>query len=123
MTGLEFATPAALALLPAPLLLRGLLKTRRRRAAGGLPLPGSIRDQTSRTPRKLCPRPALLATRGGGLAWIGLVFALAGPRVADAVAALPASGRDIMLALDLSGSMTKTEISRSTARAAAGSNS
>ena len=60
-----------------------------------------------------------LATRGGAsldapralalawLTWLGVIVALAGPRVAAAMPALPASGRDIMLALDLSGSMTK----------------
>ncbi|WP_400766223.1 VWA domain-containing protein [Methylosinus sporium] len=105
MNGLELATPLALALLPAPLLLRAL---RGRAAGGGLPVPETIRH-----------RLGAGAASGGlrfswrvivsALAWIGIVLALAGPRVAGAVAALPATGRDIMLALDLSGSMTKTD--------------
>lgn len=105
MNGLELATPLALALLPAPLLLRLL---RVRAAGGGLPLPETIRH-------RLGAGAALGGLRlswraiASALAWIGLVIALAGPRVAGAVAALPATGRDIMLALDLSGSMTKTD--------------
>jgi Ca-activated chloride channel homolog len=107
MSGLEFATPAALALLPAPLLL--LAFSRRAPRATGLTLPDSIRDRLearaadSHVVRFAWPRIA------AALAWVGLVAGLAGPRVADAVAALPATGRDIMLALDLSGSMTKPD--------------
>lgn len=107
MTGVEFATPLAFALLPAPLLLlllRGQPATPR-----GLTLPQSIADRLQE-PRTMIAGARLswrLATTVA--AWIALIVALAGPRVADAVAALPASGRDIMLALDLSGSMTKRD--------------
>jgi Ca-activated chloride channel homolog len=41
------------------------------------------------------------------IAWLGIIIGLADPRVPDAVTALPISGRDIILAIDLSGSMAK----------------
>jgi Ca-activated chloride channel homolog len=41
--------------------------------------------------------------------WIALVVALAGPRVVMPAAALPASGREIMIAMDLSGSMERRD--------------
>ncbi len=40
---------------------------------------------------------------------IALVFGLAGPRAPDSTPALPAYGRDIILAVDLSGSMMKRD--------------
>lgn len=44
-----------------------------------------------------------------GAAWIALVVALAGPRIEVASDVIPASGRDIVLVLDLSGSMLKED--------------
>lgn len=41
--------------------------------------------------------------------WFLLVLALSGPRVVAPVTALPTSGRDLMLALDLSGSMVRDD--------------
>jgi len=41
--------------------------------------------------------------------WICLVTALAGPRSLEASPALPVSGRDLVLALDLSGSMVRED--------------
>ncbi|MEP2028255.1 MAG: VWA domain-containing protein [Paracoccaceae bacterium] len=41
--------------------------------------------------------------------WVLMVIALAGPRVVAPVTALPTSGRDLMLALDLSGSMVRDD--------------
>lgn len=103
MSGLEFAAPAALVLLPVPLLL-ALISPR---AAGGLLVPATIRERL----RAGGPSRGAHSWRrvAAWLAWVGLVVALAGPRLPGAVAALSASGRDIMLALDLSGSMTKQD--------------
>lgn len=108
MSGLEFAAPAALALLPAPLLLLAV-PSGAPTSAGGLALPGSIRDRLATRPSDSGGARLPWRFAAAIVAWIGLVLALAGPRIADAVAALPASGRDIMLALDLSGSMTKRD--------------
>lgn len=44
-----------------------------------------------------------------GLIWALMVVALAGPRIVAPVTALPTSGRDLMLALDLSGSMVRDD--------------
>lgn len=108
MSGLELASPLALALLPAPLLLRAF--GRRAPPSGGLLVPTTIRDSLGASVAGNALRRSWRMI-AAGLAWIGLVLALAGPRAIDAVAALPAAGRDIMLALDLSGSMTKTDFS------------
>lgn len=108
MTGLVFAAPLAFALLPAPLLLMAFAP-RADRESGGLMLPATIlerlRAQSGAAGAARFSWCAIVA----GLAWILLVVALAGPRLADAVAALPATGRDIMLTLDLSGSMLKQD--------------
>ena len=101
---MSFAAPFLLALLPVPLLLRRLL------------------------PPVAVPRPALwlpphlgAAARGAdaavgrpgqwlaALAWAALVVALAGPRIEAVSDIIPVSGRDIMLVLDLSGSMEKQD--------------
>jgi len=106
MSGLEFAMPIAFGLLPAPLLLAW---KRNPSTPLGLRLPQSIADRLQE-PRATIAGIRVSWRRGAAIfAWIALIVALAGPRVADAVAALPASGRDIILALDLSGSMTKRD--------------
>jgi Ca-activated chloride channel homolog len=106
MTGLEFATPAALALLPAPLLLAF---GQRPAAPRGLVLPRSIVDRLQEPRGNIAGARLSWRRVAAALAWVALILALAGPRVADRIAALPASGRDIMLTLDLSGSMTKRD--------------
>jgi Ca-activated chloride channel family protein len=104
LNGIEFETPLALALTPAPLLLLAVANPR---AAGGLIIPAAIRDRLrAKSQTSIFKSWRLVAA---WLAWAALALALAGPRIAGAVAALPASGRDIMLALDLSGSMTKQD--------------
>lgn len=107
MTGLEFAAPVAFALLPAPLLLA--FSKRMSSSAGGLTIPLSIRDRLQTHAAASASIPLSWRLVVTSVIWICIVVALAGPRIADAVAALPASGRDIMLALDLSGSMTKQD--------------
>jgi Ca-activated chloride channel homolog len=103
LNGIEFETPLALALTLAPLLF-AIAKPR---AVGGLIVPAAIRDSLQEKTRSAGFRTWRLVA--AWLAWAALSGALAGPRIAGAVAALPASGRDIMLALDLSGSMTKQD--------------
>lgn len=108
MTGFEFTTPLFLALLPAPLLLLAFWGTAPG-PGGAFTLPRSIRDRLQAQAAASIGGWFVWPLAAATIAWIGLVIALAGPRVADAVAALPASGRDIMFALDLSGSMTKQD--------------
>jgi Ca-activated chloride channel family protein len=101
----EFALPLAFALLPLPLAAI-VWRRDRAEAPGGLRIPQSVVERL-RGEAPALPRP------GGGrlnaalavIAWAALVVALAGPRSVAASPANPASGRDIVFALDLSGSM------------------
>lgn len=101
-----FALPFAFLLLPLPLLAMRLLPGREA-ATGALVLPESL------------ARALPSAAQGGVrvrarravplLLWLCLITALAGPQRLEAVAALPVSGRDLMLAIDLSGSMEQED--------------
>lgn len=98
----SLATPAALLLLPLPFLARRLLP------------PTVVAKAALRVPPTIAAR--LAGALAGGLAarvplllpallWVALVLALAGPQRLVDTGALPVSGRDIVLVLDLSGSM------------------
>lgn len=102
MTGWDFAAPLVLLLLPLPLLM-AFLPPARHSTTGGLLVPDSLLQQRGAASGTGGRRPAAGALLW--LAWAALALALAGPRLVAATPALPASGRDIMLALDLSGSM------------------
>lgn len=92
---IDLAAPLALLLAPLPLLARFLP-----RIGGGQ---GGLW-----TPVKL---PATSASQGHGLllAWLLLVVALAGPRWLSPTPALQVTGRDLAIALDLSGSMVRDD--------------
>ena len=102
----SFAAPYAFLLLPLPLLALLLLPPRRA-ASGALIVPAALAarltagsaDGVRVRARRLLP----------ALLWLALVLALAGPQRLEAVAALPTSGRDIVLSIDLSGSMEKDD--------------
>lgn len=102
---MSFALPLALLLLPLPLLVRLL----RPRGAGGqaLYLPPAIATGAGAAATRGLDRP------GGLLAalWLCLVLALAGPQRLVEIPDRTASGRDIVLALDLSGSMAIEDFS------------
>lgn len=102
--GLDLADPAALLLLPVGLVLWRVLPP--------LATPGAA----------LVLPPRLAARAGAGAAggrgsraglglaiWVLLVIALAGPRQLLPVPALQVSGRDMAIALDLSGSMVRED--------------
>jgi Ca-activated chloride channel family protein len=99
----DLAAPMALVLLPLPVIAAWLLP-RVSPSGGALRVPASIAaklmaesgSRVAATARSILP----------WLIWVGIVGALTDPRIALSVPALPASGRDIMLALDLSGSMS-----------------
>lgn len=105
---MSFALPLALLLLPLPLLLRILIPPARQTDTAlivpettanwfaGKSTPGSLRG-----PRMSAWLPAI--------AWCLLVVALAGPRQITPTPALPVTGRDLVLALDLSGSMVRED--------------
>jgi len=96
-----FATPLFFLLLPLPLLAMGLLPPVRAQGAA-LVVPGSILARFAGEGRG----PSALRRWGlPAMLWLALVVALAGPRVVVPAIAAPVSGREIVLALDLSGSM------------------
>jgi Ca-activated chloride channel family protein len=99
MTGLGFALPLAFLLLPLPLLVRLLPP----RGAGGqaLYLPPAIADAAGTAAARRLDRPGLLLAA----LWLCLIVAAAGPQRLVPVPDRTASGRDIVIALDLSGSM------------------
>lgn len=100
---MSLAWPWLLLLLPLPLLLRRLLP------------PMAVPRPALAVPAHLlhAARPADAARMRGpwlaALAWVALVLALAGPRIEVASGVIPASGRDIVLVIDLSGSMLKED--------------
>jgi Ca-activated chloride channel homolog len=98
----SLAAPLALLLLPAPLLFRRLLPPWRF-ATAALYVPPALAETVTAGERRSAA--ALVWRVGPALLWVLLVVALAGPRALTTTELAPASGRDVMLALDLSGSM------------------
>jgi Ca-activated chloride channel family protein len=103
----DIASPYALLLLPLPLLAARLLPPERVGSSGALRVPTSLVAQATRGDG--------IAARGRGRGllvwtlWVALVVALSGPRLVLSALALPASGREIMLVMDLSGSMERRD--------------
>lgn len=104
-----FAWPWMLLALPLPLLARWLLP-RRRSASAALRVPYGERID------KIAAAGAGHALRGRGpgllalCAWIALCFAAARPQELGPPIARPQVGRDLMLAVDLSGSMSEEDM-------------
>jgi Ca-activated chloride channel homolog len=103
----DLASPYALLLLALPLLAARLMPPERVGSSGALRVPASLVAQAARGDS--------VAARGRGRAllvwtlWTALVVALSGPRLVLPATALPASGREIMLVMDLSGSMERRD--------------
>jgi Ca-activated chloride channel family protein len=100
---LHFAWPWLLAVLPLPLLAWRMLPAAPTALGPSLRFPffDAVRANTGRpTGRRSMPRLAIAT-----LAWVLLVLAAARPQQVGETVRLPVSGRSIMLAVDLSGSM------------------
>ena len=103
----DLAPPLVLLLLPLPFLAARLLPAERMGSSGALRVPASLVADTARGDS--------VAARGRGRTiliwtlWAALVAALSGPRLVLPATALPASGREIMLVMDLSGSMERRD--------------
>ncbi len=106
---IEFEWPWALALLPVPFLLRALLPVAPERRTGALrvPLLGAFPLATDGGRGKRLRRVLMLGVLA--LAWGALTLAAARPSLLGTPTELPARGRDLMMAIDLSGSMAQRD--------------
>jgi len=100
---IEFAWLWALAALPLPFIAALLLPRTTTQSEPALKLPFAGALATAVTTRHAAPNRLrlILAT----LAWVLLVIAAARPQFIGEPLQLPVSGRDLMLAVDISGSM------------------
>lgn len=103
----DLASPWALLALPLPFLAARLIPPEEAGGSGALRVPDTLVAQA--------PAGADIAVRGRRRAlltwtlWVASIAALSGPRLVLPAVALPASGREIMLAMDLSGSMERRD--------------
>jgi len=103
---IDFAYPWAAILIPLPWLLRWLLPVQNRQS-GALALPSAFarafQPETEHVALRRANRFTPIAI------WLLVVLALVGPRQEQVLDVLPASGRDVLLSLDLSGSMERED--------------
>jgi Ca-activated chloride channel family protein len=107
LSAFDLAAPWALLALPLPLLAARLIPAEPEGGSGALLVPGTLVGD-ARAGVDLAARGRRRAFLTWTL-WIALVVALSGPRLVMPAAALPASGREIMIAMDLSGSMERRD--------------
>ena len=98
----------AFALLPVPLLVRFLIKPARvfEQAALRMPFIEDL-EQSMRQKKRIFSNRVLLYL--ALLAWVLLVVAASRPQWLGEFAQMPVSGRDLMVALDISGSMRERD--------------
>jgi len=108
---IELAWPWLLALLPLPLAVRWLWPAARESRSGALRVPffDAIAGLGGGRLARAGARRGLLAAMA--LAWVALVIAAARPQWAGEPQPLPAAGRDLLLTIDLSGSMGREDFS------------
>lgn len=106
---ITFLWPLAFLLLPVPFIVRFVLKPTDPGVSGALRVPffKSVFGGASSSsgPENRRPWKLILAS----LIWVLLVTALARPAFVGPEVPLPAEGRDVMLAIDLSGSMDEKD--------------
>lgn len=109
MIAVEFARLWALALLPLPLAAWMLMPAAPERRAMQVPagVMDLLRASADAEAATLLRPPARMVVLIIG--WMALVLALAGPRIAGEILVKP-TGRDLVLAIDLSASMAETDI-------------
>ncbi len=102
---IEWQWPWIFLLLPLPWLLRRLLPPLSRRPTAALRVPDLSDFRRVSVEAVQAGRAALWHGLWLGLVWLLLLSALAQPKWVGEPVSLPVSGRDLMLAVDLSGSM------------------
>lgn len=100
-TGFTLGWPWLLVLLPLPWLIRRLLPESPKRDMQALKVPWYREVVGARSAWMKRPWLALAAA----LAWVMLVLAAARPQWVGEIETLPVTGRDLLLAVDISGSM------------------
>ncbi|MEX2488658.1 MAG: VWA domain-containing protein [Pseudomonadales bacterium] len=112
---IEFAWPWAFAFMPLPILVYYLLPSANRHGAAlHVPFYGlvaSYESEVSAANTRSWIRRILMM-----LAWLALVLAAARPQWIGDPVELPATGRDLMLAVDISGSMGTEDMELNNAR-------
>lgn len=106
---LQFAWPLAFLLLPLPWIIRKLLPTANEGALGTVFMP-RVQTITEDQQRRGSSNHQRLALLSLGLLWILLVAALARPQWLGEAIEIPETGRSLMLALDVSGSMETPDL-------------
>ena len=102
---MEFLWPLAFLLLPLPLLVRWLVKPAEVSAAGALRVPFYQRLAGTARPGSRSGTTHWFRLSVASLIWLLLVTALARPVYVGPETPLPVEGRNVMMAIDLSGSM------------------
>lgn len=105
---LILAHPWLLALLPLPLLVRWLVPPRRESRQGlVVPFLGRLAEHSGQQPARgaVVSRSGWLRSLSLLICWLCVVFALARPQVIEAPETKEVPVRDLLLAVDLSGSM------------------
>lgn len=108
MFAIELANPLAFCLLPIPLIASVFL-TATPQSNAAIMLPDSIRDKLLTRKKETEGQLSSWRMIAAIIAWIGISVGFSGPRIPNSIAALPMSGRDLVLAIDLSGSMMKRD--------------
>ncbi|MCB1483437.1 MAG: VWA domain-containing protein [Hyphomicrobiaceae bacterium] len=109
---IEFAWPWAFAALPLPLLAWWLLPPyREQRASVQIPFFARVAEATGQTPRKgaVIVRRLPLQMIAAAVIWVLVVTALAQPQRVGKPITHDISARDMMLAIDISGSMDQSD--------------
>ncbi len=106
---IELLWPWALAALPLPWLVRAVMPPLvTREAALRVPDAGRYAIGLQVSHSEPARRPGLLFI--AWLAWICLLLALARPQYTGEIVSLPSTGRDLMVAVDISGSMNTEDM-------------
>ncbi|MBX2854093.1 MAG: VWA domain-containing protein [Rhodobacteraceae bacterium] len=102
--------PIALLLAPLPLLFMRW-RSPERAEGGAMRAPPSVVDRLEAAGAASGRRAMLAPLALPWLIWGCLLLALSGPQKLDTARGLPASSRDVMMVLDLSGSMERSDFS------------